>query len=136
MNSQRLEHHAQGLHGPTSGPLCMYYGCQLVVFEGLLRVGAGAPLVYLAFLEHFPSCWVALSNFDMIVFASSYYILFCHVWLLSLRSLFLNPIIRICCVSKGVFSVKKEKEIKSFPSFHCFLSFFLLIFLSPSPTFL
>ena len=29
-----------------------------------------------------------MSNFDMIVFASSYYILFCQVWLLSLRSLF------------------------------------------------
>lgn len=31
--------------------------------------------------------WVARSNFDVKVFVSSYYILLCHVWLLSPRSL-------------------------------------------------
>lgn len=36
----------------------------------------------------FSVCWVALSSLDMLVFASSYCILFCHVQLLlSLRSL-------------------------------------------------
>lgn len=34
-----------------------------------------------------PFCWFALSNFSMIVFASSYYIVFYHVRLLSLGSL-------------------------------------------------
>lgn len=34
-----------------------------------------------------PFCWLSLSNFDTIVFASSYYFVFCHVQLLSLGSL-------------------------------------------------
>ena len=33
-------------------------------------------------------CLVALSNTDVIFFAFCYYILFCHVWLLSLKNLF------------------------------------------------
>lgn len=33
-------------------------------------------------------CWVALSNFEVMVFVLSYYILFLYVLLLSLRSLF------------------------------------------------
>lgn len=36
----------------------------------------------------FPSCSVVVSNFNLIVFASSYYVLFCHIWLLSHKSLF------------------------------------------------
>jgi hypothetical protein len=33
-------------------------------------------------------CWVAMFIFPMIVFASSYYILFCHISLLNLRIVF------------------------------------------------
>lgn len=33
-------------------------------------------------------CLFALSNFDVIVFVCSYCILFCYIYLLSLRSLF------------------------------------------------
>jgi hypothetical protein len=36
------------------------------------------------------SWWVTLSNFNVIVLASSYYALFCHLWLISLRVLFYN----------------------------------------------
>jgi hypothetical protein len=35
----------------------------------------------------FSFCWSILSNFHMMVFVLSYYILFCYVLLLSLRSL-------------------------------------------------
>jgi hypothetical protein len=33
-----------------------------------------------------------VSNFNKIVFVLSYYILFCHVWLLSLKSLFFSKV--------------------------------------------
>lgn len=33
---------------------------------------------------------ITMSNIDMIALASSYYILFCQVWLLSIRSLFFS----------------------------------------------
>jgi hypothetical protein len=38
--------------------------------------------------KHIQTTTVAMSNLDMKGFALSYYILFCHIWLLSLRSLF------------------------------------------------
>jgi hypothetical protein len=44
-------------------------------------------------------CWLVLSNFDMMVIVLSYYILFCYVLLLSLRSL--------------LFSNEREKGSKS-----------------------
>ena len=34
--------------------------------------------------------WVSMSNINIIVFTSSYYNLFCHVWLLYLGSLFFS----------------------------------------------
>lgn len=45
-------------------------------------------LILCLFTGLFSSCYAAVSNFNMIVYTSSYCILFCHAWLSSLRSLY------------------------------------------------
>lgn len=84
-DSQRLEQQAEALHGSAQGPLRICYDFQFR-FMGFPNVGMGGSLI----LVPSPGLlyWVALSNFEVMVFVLSYYILFPYVLLLSLRSLF------------------------------------------------
>lgn len=45
-------------------------------------------LILINALGAFHSYWVAMSTFPMVIFAPSYYNLFCQVWVLNLRILF------------------------------------------------
>lgn len=70
--------------------LCKYIiAVSLVLLMRLLTVGMRESLT-LSLLLGLSSCQVAVFNVDMKVFASSYYIIFCYVWLLSLRNLFFS----------------------------------------------
>lgn len=58
----------------------LYSSYQLSIFMRLLNVRTSRCLTLL-FWGYFSTCWVVMSNFEMTILASSYYILFCHVCL-------------------------------------------------------
>lgn len=71
---------ARGLPGPAPGPL---HKLQLGLhFCGTPDCEGSDPCAHPGDSS---SWWVVMSNSAGVVFASSYFILFCHVWLLSLR---------------------------------------------------
>ena len=84
ISSQRLRHRAQGIYRPAPGPLDVYIVIRLgFLWDSWLWEQVGLCLSCLP-LGVFSSCWNALSNFNMRIFASPCFT--CQV-LLSLISL-------------------------------------------------
>jgi len=87
MDSQRLKQESQGLHRMELDSLLLYYGYQfsdLFCFVLTLEYVNSAFLDSVPSLGHFFFCWFGWSKFDVTDFILSYYILFCHVCLLSI----------------------------------------------------
>jgi hypothetical protein len=88
MNAQRLKQHSQGLHQSVPGSPCLYYGFQFNILNGISKnVNKQVSGLFLP-LDTFPSVCLVQLQYDSF-FVLSYYILFCHILLLSsLRKLF------------------------------------------------
>lgn len=84
MNTQRLKQQTQGLYGSIPGPLPIHCSYQLSTFVRLFPWKQVSLYFFWLLLELLSSCWVAISNFSMSNFASSY------VWLLSASLVFPN----------------------------------------------
>lgn len=69
----------------TPGPVCVAFS----LFIGLLGVRRNGSLILVPSFGLVSFCWVALSNFNMVVFVLPYHT-FVNVLLLSLRSLFFS----------------------------------------------
>lgn len=87
LNSQKMKERSEDLHGSVPGPLCIYYSFQLKNFMKLPRVLASRTLILMCALGSLLFLWIALPSHDAVVVVLSYYISFCHVWLLSLSYL-------------------------------------------------
>lgn len=67
--------------------LCVCYGFELSIFMECLTMKTSVSLTFVFALCTLSSHLVTVSNLVIINFASSYYILFCYLWLLFLLSL-------------------------------------------------
>lgn len=79
---------SQVQYGYTLDPLNIYYSYYLSTFMRLLIVRMGESLTLLPALRTHFLLLDCSPNICMIEFISSYYIVFCHVWWLSLKILF------------------------------------------------
>lgn len=88
--AHRLKEQAHGLCGSAPGPLCGHIIAMSIVFsrDSWLWEQLGF-WCFCMLCELFLPFWIAMSNFHMKSFASSYN-LFCHVYLLAFRSLFFS----------------------------------------------
>lgn len=90
MSSQRLNQQAEDLHGSTLSLLHIYYSFSLCIFMGLWTMRMNGSLTLVSGLSIFYLLLGCHAQLQFEVFTSSHYILFCHIWLLSLRILFFS----------------------------------------------
>lgn len=83
----KTEAEITALHGSGPDPMPIYYSSYLCIFIGILSVRTSNSLTFVSAVGTVFFCWVAMSKLGTMALASSYNILFCFIWLLSLRRL-------------------------------------------------
>lgn len=79
----------EGIHRSIPGPLCVYYSYWLSIFIRLLTMSRSGSLTFVAILGTLFFLLDFRVQLQYGSFTSSYYIQFCHVWLMTTKSLFL-----------------------------------------------